>query len=179
MVLWDRPRRLLKPLSLAKRLQMARDANDYADSDEATVEENEEVDDEANMAALKKDVSKARVEELERIRVQIEVFGDLYAHLSHDMKAVVHRHADWLEVRTTLGVIKLLEIIEDRVSGHVHTSTAAARDQAELELATLKQMINQSVSQLTCELRTSNCIDILIKMSCRLYNSPYSFSPSV
>eukprot|EP01033_Poteriospumella_lacustris_P017646 gene17646-12635_t len=156
MVLWDRPRRLPKPLSLAKRLQMARDANDYADSDEDTVEENEEVDDEAMMAALKKDVSKARVEELERIRVQtIEVFGDLYAHLSHDMKAVVHMHADWLEVRTTWDVIKLLEIIEDRVSGHVHTSTAAARDQAELELANLKQRINQSVSQFADDVRAA------------------------
>lgn len=112
-----------------------------------TVDDEERELDDAIVAALKKDISKARIEELERIRVQtIEVFGDIYFYLAHEMKAVVQMHTDWQAVRTSWDVIRRLEIIEDRVCGNVHTSMTAGRDQAEMEMAALRQRNKQSVS---------------------------------
>lgn len=156
LVLWDTPRSIPRALSIAERMQIAT----LPSEDDVVETPAEDGENESTASAwyrsIHKEVARARLTELEKLRVQqMEVFGDLWGHLGRDVRSIVEMHPEWIAVRTSWDVIQLLDIVEDRLSGYSMSNLAAARDMAEIELAAVKQRPGQSIAEYCEDVRAA------------------------
>lgn len=113
----------------------ARAANSNSSQSSSNQPQDENSDSTVNSAKndmLKREAVKLHAAEAERIRIQkIEIFGHIWGHVSRDLQNSLEMDTQWTTIRNTWNIIKLLQLIEDKLCSYSTKNKAIARDQAD------------------------------------------------